>query len=93
MVMSMDAEFISQQAKASAVSTAQAAAHGEHVCSHKCTVTHLFGNCYRCETSQQVHVCDRNCSQLIEWDRHTVLCRVSRKTFPRQHVIPNDVDR
>lgn len=92
MVMSMDAEFISQQAKASAVSTAPAA-HGEHVCNQLCKVTHMFGNCFRCETSQQVHVCDRNCTQLMEWDMHTMLCRVSKKTFPRQHVLQNDIDR
>lgn len=92
MVMSMDAGDIPQQAYASAVSTAQAP-HGEHVCNHMCNITHMFGNCYRCESSQQVHVCDRNCTQLIEWDRHNMLCRVSKKAFPRQNVLANDIDR
>lgn len=58
----------------------------EHVCSRHCSVQLLFGNCYKCESSGKIHICDQNCDQLMEWDRDNRICKVSRKVVPRSTV-------
>ena len=58
----------------------------EHVCSQHCSVHLLFGNCYKCESSGQIHICDQNCTQLMDWGRDTVICKVSRKVSKKQHL-------
>jgi hypothetical protein len=45
-------------------------------------VVREFGNLYRCTSSGAQHVCDRNCSQLIQWDKWSLICKVSRKIVP-----------
>jgi hypothetical protein len=45
-------------------------------------VVREFGNLFRCTTSGAQHVCDRNCSQLIQWDKYSLICKVSRKIVP-----------
>jgi hypothetical protein len=74
----MESEAIAPAAVPHALPT-QPAPQLEHVCSRLCSVTLLFGNVYKCSTSGQVHVCDQNCTQLMDWDREHYLCRVSKK--------------
>ena len=52
-------------------------------------VVHCFGNVYKCQNTGSVHVCDQNCEQQMLWDRHSTICKMSRKLSPRSDV-PND---
>lgn len=52
-----------------------------HSCTRYCQITHLFGNVYQCAQSGQTHVCDQNCTQRVEYDNVSTICRLSRKVF------------
>ena len=52
---------------------------GHHRCSPRCVVQAEFGNLYRCLTGGIVHVCDSNCGLRVWRDRHSSICRVSRR--------------
>jgi hypothetical protein len=45
-------------------------------------VVREFGNVFCCTTSGVQHVCDRNCTQLIQLDQYSLICKVSRKVVP-----------
>lgn len=60
----------------------------QHLCDHRCRVTHVFGNAYQCESSGQLHVCDANCGQRVYRDRYSTVCRISRRVFPSAWVAP-----
>jgi len=53
-----------------------------HTCTRYCQVAHVFGNVYQCAQSRQTHVCDQNCTQRVEYDNVSTICRLSRKVFP-----------
>ena len=55
-----------------------------HVCTRFCNFSQVFGNVFQCSTSGSMHVCDDNCGQQIFFDNHNVICRLSRRLFPRQ---------
>ena len=57
-----------------------------HVCSRDCHYELLMGNVHCCQSSGTLHVCDQNCEQSIPYDRYTMVCRLSKKTFPRTDV-------
>jgi len=42
----------------------------------------MFGNTYRCVSSNLVHVCDRNCDQRVPYDRYSTICVVSKRLGP-----------
>jgi len=39
----------------------------EHRCGWHCTTEHVIGNMYRCLSSGNVHICDANCNQRMDY--------------------------
>jgi len=56
----------------------------EHRCGWHCTTEHVIGNMYRCLSSGNVHICDANCNQRMDYGPNEEICYVSRKIFPKQ---------
>ena len=60
--------------------------NGVHVCNRHCSTVHYFGNVYKCETTGEMHVCDKNCQQHASWDKYSFICPLSRKLSAREDV-------
>lgn len=71
----------------------QTALSDKHICTRHCTFQHLFGNCFTCLTSHQVHVCDQTCTQRVWYDNHHTICRLSKRLLPHSEVTMGGIDR
>lgn len=53
----------------------------EHQCSRFCSFEHVVGNVYACTSSGKTHVCDANCTERVQLDSYSSVCRLSRRVF------------
>ncbi|KIY97638.1 hypothetical protein MNEG_10323 [Monoraphidium neglectum] len=88
----MDADFASDQVQQQQPQQHDTALtkqmNVQHLCDHRCSVQHMFGNAFRCQSSGQLHVCDANCTQRVYNDRYSTICRISRKVFANAWAAP-----
>ncbi len=63
----------------------------EHQCTCSCKHEHVIGNLFRCLSSGCVHVCDRNCTQKLEYGSTHWCCRISGRVWERDPA--RDIER
>ena len=55
--------------------------HHQHKCSRFCSFEHIVGNVWQCTSSGTTHVCDSNCSERVQLDPYSSVCRLSKRVF------------